>query len=258
MSVSAGPRVSQNGLLMDLDIANIKQYSGSGSTVTDVISGNAFTGNNATYYTFSNGTIQFTRTDAVPKDGGGLYVIPVVGSSLAANTFCYNNFTWEVWARIDDRNYGNYADATEVSSTLAVYSGYHQGFYYSNSSIIFTIWDTGPTGRTVGSYTLGASGTQVIEDRWHQIVMVRDGTTYKKYVDGAPVGTDTTITITAPSPFVVSNTLRFGKTQNLAAGAGSYAYYSKNTLAINRMYNVALTAPEIQQNFASTRGRFGI
>jgi hypothetical protein len=70
------------------------------------------------------------------------------------------------------------------------------------------------------------------------------------------LGTGSTRAFTAfPS---VSNDLCLGAAFDSAAGAGSYNYYGRNTIANMKMYNRALTAAEIQQNFNALRGRFGI
>lgn len=90
MSVTAGPRVAQTNLLLDLDIASEKVYPGSGITATDPVSGYGFSANNPTYYTFSNGTVQFTRSASAPKDGGGLKVSGLTGA-LAPNTFFHTS-----------------------------------------------------------------------------------------------------------------------------------------------------------------------
>ena len=258
MSIAAGPCVAQTNLLLDIDIASEKVYPGSGATVTDVVSGYVFTANNPTYYTFSNGTVQFTRSASAPKDGGGMRVAGVAGS-LAANTFLYNDFSWEVWVRIDDRQPGNY-DGTEGVSAIALYDGYHSGWTYGPTTVDFVLWNTGPAGVYVQQYTLGGagSGLNVIEGTWNQLVITKSGTSYTKYKNGSIVGSANTANITIPSPFIVNSNINIGKAANVGAGVGSYLCYSKNTFAAMRMYNRALSTSEIAGNFAATRGRFGI
>jgi len=211
-------------------------------------------GNNAYYINTTNSYMQFTRTSAIPKDGGGCFV----GTSgpLSVTNFLYNDHTWEVWFRIDDRNPGGYGDVTEGSSTLALYSGYHAGFMYTATVMSYIIWN-GAAGPTCASWTLGDTGAQINQGSWYQIVVTRSGNVFTPYINGSPLGSGST-TVTSVSGVFTSNQLWLGKTQNVAPGASVYLLYSKNSVANMKMYNRTLSAPEISQNFNALRGRFGI
>ena len=54
MGVKAGPRVSTNGLVFDIDAANSRSYSGSGLTVNSLVSGIGGTLVNGVGFTSSN------------------------------------------------------------------------------------------------------------------------------------------------------------------------------------------------------------
>lgn len=204
------------------------------------------------YSSIDEDSITFTRTASTPKHGSLAFTTAT--GSLAANTFLFNDHTWEIWFKINDINPGNY-DAAETFSTLALYLGYHCGFIYSASSLAYQIHDSVSGIKTCASWTLGTSGTQVVQGQWYQAVVVRSGNVFTPYLNGASVGTGFTQTTSYVS---TSNTLCIGATQLLGSGAGSYIYYGKNTVSNMKMYNRALSASEIKQNFNALRSRYSI
>ncbi len=186
------------------------------------------------------------------KIGGNMNV--TTSGALASNTYLYNDHTTEVWARINDINAANY-DGYEAWSALAIYSGYHSMFIYTPSiGLSYSIWDnTGPTSKSTTALTIGTSGTDIIQGQWFQVVVTKSGSTFKTYLNGVLKKTDT-ITSTAFSG--VSNDLRLGGAGD--GNTGAFYYYAKNNVGCLKMYNTALSADEIRQNFNSLRGRYGI
>ena len=149
---------------------------------------------------------------------------------------------------------GNY-DGTEAWSILSVYTGYHSGFYYTSSLLAYYVWTTGPAAVLACQWSIGANG-QIVPGQWYTAAAVKSGSTWTPHLNGANIGTGSTNAISNPG--VVADYLNFGAAQLLAAGAGNYVYYAKNTISGSRMYNRALSATEISNNFNATRGRFGI
>jgi hypothetical protein len=81
---------------------------------------------------------------------------------------------------------------------------------------------------------------------WHHVVATYDGTTLRLYRNGVQLNSTTStgnITNT-------SKTLEIGR-----RGGGSYF---NGRLNGQKVYNKALSASEIQQNFNALKGRFGI
>ena len=215
-------------------------------------------GNNAYYINATSSFMQFTRSAAAPKDGGGA-TVGTSGSLTAAN-FLYNDHTWEIWFRIDNiqpgySSYGN--DPEEGYSALANYQGYHAGFQYTASVMYYYIWNGVSTLPTCAYWTVGTSGAQINQGTWYQIVVTRLGNVFTPYINGAPLGTGST-SVTSATGIGTTNNLWIGKVTNQAAGAGDYIYYSFSTIANMKMYNRALAPSEIAQNFQALRGRFGI
>lgn len=231
------------------------------TNIIDMISGYNMSdsyGNNAYYINSTSSFMQFTRSAAAPKDGGGA-TVGTSGSLTAAN-FLYNDHTWEIWFRIDNiqpgySSYGN--DPEEQYSALANYQGYHSGFQYTASVMYYYIWNGVSTLPTCAYWTVGTSGAQINQGTWYQMVVTRLGNVFTPYINGAPLGTGST-TVTSATGIGTTNNLWLGKTQNLAAGAGDYLYYSFCSVSNMKMYNRALAPSEIAQNFQALRGRFGI
>jgi len=210
------------------------------------------TGGAGTYNLSANmGTVTSRAMTGAYKIGGNMSV--TASGALASNTYLYNDHTTEVWARINDRNPTLY-DTCEGESVLVTYRGYHSMFLYNASSLLYYIWDnTGPTIKNLTSLSLGTSGTDIIEGQWFHVAVTKSGTTFKTYLNGVLKKTDT-LTSTAFSG--TSDDLRLGGAGD--GNTGAFYYYSENNVGCVKMYNAALSADEISQNFNALRGRFGI
>ena len=96
------------------------------------------------------------------------------------------------------------------------------------------------------------SSTIATADQWYHIVGVRSGTTGYLYINGIlnkqNSVTGNVISADTDSQFVIGNISR--PTSPNEGWNGSIAQAS--------IYNKALTASEVQQNFNATRSRFGI
>jgi hypothetical protein len=188
---------------------------------------------------------------------GGIAETVGVGN-LTYSNFAYNDHTWEVWFRINDRN-ASLLDGVEGYSFLTAYSGWHSGFLYNSSALIYIVKDGLSSAPTVCSWTLGTSSTQIIEGNWYQVVVVRSGNSWTPYLNGVQLGTGNSNFQPSSVNNGVSNILSLGAAgSNVPAGTYQYRYYAKNSVGAMRMYSRALSAGEVQQNFNSLRGRFGL
>jgi hypothetical protein len=226
-------------------------YSGITPPIT-ISSFGTGTGGVGTYnLSTSGGTVTSRAMTAAYKIGGNMNV--TASGSLASNTYLYNDHTTEVWARINDRTAASY-DGYEGESILVTYAGYHTMFLYGASYLRYYIYDnTGPTAKWTTDLSLGTSATDIIQGQWFNVSVTKSGSTFKTYLNGVLKKTDT-ITSTAFSG--VSNALRLG-----AAGdgnTGAFYFYAKNNMGCLKMYNTALSAEEIKQNYNALKGRFGL
>ena len=113
----------------------------------------------------------------------------------------------------------------------------------------FTLHVDTTGGNTNNKGIYRADGITPSLDTWYHQVGTFDGTTGKCYVNG-----DLTGSVTGFS----NNTVRTS-TQNIVLNSfstSSVNYSGKSRIALCRMYNKALSAEEIRQNYISTRGRF--
>lgn len=219
----------------------------------ETISNLIFYASRANYYSVNDDSITFDRAASAPKTGGVMYATST--GSLTATNFLYNNHTWEIWFKIADNTGGAY-DGTESWSALMCYSGYHAGFMYSSTNVYYLVWNAAVQSNAC-LWSLGTGAGLVNQGVWCHLAAVYDNGTFTPYLNGLPAGTGSTLTMNATGN-VVSNLLWLGGTAVAAPGAGSYLYYGKNTVANSKMYNRALTATEINQNFNALRGRFGL
>jgi hypothetical protein len=197
-----------------------------------------------------------TTTLPAPKYGAGCGITTT--GDLTVSKFLYNNHTWELWFKINDRVPGVYGNnSIEGISTLALYRGYHAGFWYSSTALTYQFWDGIVSTPICASWTVGTSGAQINEGSWAQVVVTRSGNVFTPYVNGVQIGTGYT---RSPSNTGIgtTNELWIGKTQSIASNTGQFVFYSKNTIGNMKMYNRALSALEVEQNFAALRGRYGI
>jgi hypothetical protein len=233
MGVYAGPDVVEDGLVLALDAANPKSYPGSGTTWFD-ISGNGNIGTLVNGVGYSGDNLGSLSFDGV--DDRGTFSSPIISSSSQ---------TYEVWVKA-------------IPSTTAA-----QNFGYilhnnSASSIIGNAYMAiGYAGQTLQSREIFAAfngawssmGTGVIGNTTTvtQIVLTWDGATQIAYVDG--VQRVSQALSTTPQNF--STTTSFGDFRNSTTRPIIGDIYSI------KIYNRALTAQEIQQNFNATKSRFG-
>jgi len=233
---TTGMALSYSGLTPPLTISSFG--TGTGGAGTYNLSANA-------------GTVTSRAMTAAYKIGANMVV--TTSGALASNTYLYNDHTTEVWARINDRNPASY-DGYEGESILVTYSGYHSMFLYNASAFRYYIWDnTGPTIKYPTELTLGTSGTDIIQGQWFHVAVTKSGSTFKIYLNGTLRKTDT---ITSTAFVGTSNSLRLGGAGD--GNTGAFYYYAKNNISCLKMYNAALSADEISQNFNALRGRFGI
>jgi len=229
VGVYAGPDVSESGLVLALDAANSKSYPGSGTTWTD-LSGRGNTGTlvNGVGYNSSNlGSLSFDGGDDYGVINDNSVIKPV--NQITVSTFIYPTLTSYSNCRI----FGDWHQA----------SGLDRWILYANGSSISWYMRTQTTGEG------GTTGWSIINNQWVSLTGVYNGTNQDLYVNGnffsrRPCsGTMNSGNGSTP--------IRFGRQETTGGGfQGNIAQVS--------IYNRALSAAEITQNFNATRSRYGI
>jgi hypothetical protein len=237
MAIFYNPRTVTDGLVLALDAANPKSYPGSGTTWTD-LSGNG-----------NNGTL----VNGVGYSGDNLGSLSFDGVNDYVNftdkpefTFTDAKFSLEVFFR--------YVNKTDRDNIIIGKRDYgltqrEYNFYmYEPSST--------PTLRFIISSNLTANWTTVEsstiqKNTWYHAVATSDAGVGRIYLNGVLNATNNSMhssTTNGTSPLTIGN----------AFSSGSALQYFNGSIPLARIYNRALTAQEIQQNFNATRSRFSI
>ena len=231
MALSHSPQISLNGLTLCLDAGNPKSYPGAGTTWTD-LSGRAGIGtltNGPTYSSANGGSIVF--------DGTNDYVIGNTPSGLnlsqpcSVNTWVYfNNFS-----KIDPR----IIEVQDSSYSIQIIrDGATTRFATKNSNF--------QSGLTATTWFVPSTST------WYNISVVWQPSTSSTtlYLNGilqSSVGSTLVGAGNQANKYVLGDRSDFVGTTQLAG-----------RISNTSIYNRALSAAEVSQNFNALRGRFGI
>lgn len=217
------PRIVTNGLVLCLDAANPKSYSGSGTNWKD-LSGNGNYGtliNGVGYSADNKGTMVF--------DGVNDFVLT---DFFPSESILGNKFTWSFWAKYTRfaNNIGSHGNSTEPRFYTQLTS--------TNGRLRTAIGDTFYDSATLGTENL---------NKWLMISFVYNEGIVKTYVNANLKDERSGVSFigTSSSPWTVGsgfNNSRFFEGQ------------SSNHI----IYNRALSEAEIRQNYNALRGRYGL
>jgi len=228
MTLSHSPSIVRDGLQLYLDAANSKSYPGSGTTWTD-LSGNENNGvleNGPVYSSDNSGSIIFDGVNDIVNCGSSNTLN--ITSSLTINAWIFpTGFGEGNFGRIVDRANANaYALFLDNTGTFAT------------NGIRYLVNNAAGTGSISNIVTLNT---------WQNFVLSHLGTSAILYKNGFSVGTINGQTL----PSVPNQPLYIGNRNALdRTFQGSISQVS--------IYNKALTANEIKQNFNALRGRYGL
>jgi hypothetical protein len=216
-------KIVTNGLVLALDAADRNSYPGTGTTWRD-LSGNNNSGslvNGPTFNSANGGSIVFDGTN------------DIVNTSYISS----NAFTWSVWFK-----------------TNVVSSGYRNIISIPTPNYILLLMD-GPT-PNLGFWTSdGLSGQSlstptIAANTWYNAVFVREGNSitngYKTYVNSVSYGSANTGTWSAIDAI------------SLGGRTDGYDQFMNGNISQVSIYNRALTASEVQQNYNALKSRFNL
>jgi hypothetical protein len=223
MSVAGGPDLIQDGLVLCLDAANTKSYPGSGTSWVD-LSGN---GNNGT---LTNGpTFSSANGGSIVFDGTNDYVN------------CGNPLTFT------DSFSVLFFLKTTISNSTRVAFGMYSGAGAD--------WWIGTTGNTL-QFSYGSpskrdiTSTSIINDnRWNMASCI-----YNKNINSTFIYINTTME--ASSNLIPSSVTAAGGQLSIGRFGSYNDFYFPATFGLFQVYNRALSASEILQNYNATKGRF--
>jgi hypothetical protein len=238
MSVFAGPKIvgtpEGGNIIFGIDAGNTKSYPGSGTTIlSSVQSQNASLGGGATF----NSAGYFSFIDQVDDR--------ITTSAINYPAAWSDPTTLEIWVYFDSDGVWSNGFAGSLFFVGSTAGGF--GLIRSSIAERLAMWAR-PAGTGYQSF-----GFITGRDQWHHVVGTWDGATdVILYING--VGSAPAAVTVSSVPDVGGYTMG-GTSATISTSAGNYM---KGRVAIARMYNRALTAAEVLQNFNAHRGRFGL
>lgn len=219
MGVSGGPKSNVDGLIFHLDPANKRSYPGTGTTIYDL------SGNNYTSY-FANGAL--LADDVVRVDGADDYIATPLFNLTAP-------ITVTAWVK----NVVNEGIVFGASGSGVVYGNSEYIFYFLGKTIVVQ-------GNPGGAKTF--QFPQLNLNQWSYIVMTRDASNNMSIYLNAVGSTSNSQSY--------SNTLQMnqiGRYSNF-----SNQYNVKGSIGEVKIYNRALSATEILQNYNVSKTRYNV
>jgi hypothetical protein len=236
MAFNRGPNIVTDGLILALDAANTKSYV-SGSTTWYDKSGNSNNGtltNGPTFSSTNGGSIVFDATDD--------YI-----SILNPISFQSQNISISVWVyplnpetslvTLIDYDHGSLSGWTIQSENATTnrnyYFAYHDGTQFQ------------PAGNTNSG-----KGVQITNLTWNNITYTKNGTSVIGYVNGIQ-----SVNYTASN-----SNINYQSNRNFRIGdyVNSSNRRYKGNVSNTQIYNRALSASEVLQNYNALKSRFNL
>jgi len=217
--LDSGQKIITNGLVLHLDAAQLRSYSGSGTTWTD-LSGNGNNGTLTNGPTFNSGNGGYFTFDGTNDNTTFTYKTPAQDTNTT--------FTWNTWfynTRNNDADIlmGNRFNPEGILEFIKLTTNNFE-YFKSGSPLILGI------------------GT-VTANQWNNITIVKNGSSFTSYNKSSQASTGTSTQSIFSQPFVI--------------GGQNNEFYN-GRVAITQVYNVALTSTEVGQNYNALKSRFGL
>jgi hypothetical protein len=223
MGVSGGPDMTQEGLLISLDASDRNSYVSGSTTWIDL------SGNNRTFTIVNSATF-----------GGNYIELPGSGSRIQL----VENFDWSAipftlssWINMTDQTYPSVYDLIQAGN------GHLSLNAASTPNLDIRI--------TAGGGVSVVSGGTILLNQWYNLVATREGNNYKLYINGSLVGTGT-------SSVLVYDANMKGVNIGYSPDVDAVTRTMNGKIGNAQIYNRALSATEIEQNYNATKTRFGL
>lgn len=214
-----GPKIVQSGLVVSLDAANPRSYSGSGTAWYDM-SGNsnhATLGNGPSFISSNNGYFSF--------DGVDDYAV-FDGSEILDSQGTVN-----VWSAVGSSGSNRFIFNSVGSSTNR---------YYIRQPIAYNI---DAVRGTLSTYTSSFGGVSV--NTWNNFTLTWDSTTLYTYLNGVFVASGSYVGAGTPA----------STSTYLACSSPGFNHFN-GSISIIQAYNRKLSSQEIKQNYNALKTRF--
>ena len=225
MGFYRGPNIVTDGLVFAMDPGSERCYDGT-TAVNSLVGSNTGTlTNGVTYQSINGGVFDF--------DGVNEYIAFPDDTNLNNQTL-----TMESWIQLDS-TLAQDAFIFEKGQVNTQYSN----FIATNSYLYFRTQGLSTTDKTLNLASYTSAGL------WTHITCTYGAGVKYIYINGVLRATQTGLTGTIPTN---TTGLFLG-----AYGPGT-AYQMNGKIAVSRVYNKALTAAEVTQNFNAQKSRFGL
>jgi len=222
MGVTYNPKIATDGLVLCLDAANRRSYPGTGTTWSDLAGANDGTLTNMDASNFSS-----DNRGALSFDGSNEYI--------ARSNFIGTTSTFSVchWIKLA----ANQNTRTIFSNYTSSNRGWVTGISDNSQNVVkFYL------GNTVHLYASSALDINV----WYLVSVTYDNGNPKIYINETLNNSSSSATV------VFGSTLYSNDIGRLGVGS----QYFNGSIANVFVYNRALTADEIRQNYNATKGRY--
>ena len=233
MGIAYNTSIVRDGLVLLLDAANVKSYPGSGTTVTDLVSGR--TGTMTGGVSITNGEFVFDGVDD-RIDMGNSYI----DQSEFTMSQVDSHYTLEAWIYVESSQ-GSTTDADSIiGSTGNVGVGMQVGISGSLPRVNFAARGTSNFYSSTFNY-----------NEWvHVVFSHQQGSYTRVFLNGQ-------LDVTSSS---TSYNILTGTHGNITIGNSSprVTGYFDGKMGPLSIYNRGLTDAEVNQNYQALRGRYGI
>jgi hypothetical protein len=218
MALGHAPSIVTSGLVFYIDAANPRCYPGSGTDLTDTISGiTASLAGGVGFNTSNYGTFTFDGSNDNINFGN-------------SNSVKHFNGTISAWVKTSNAGGG-------FRGIMAKQNAW--GLFYSDNVLVTYDWGAGATRST---------GVNIADGNWKNVVM----TFQSAVTDGTRIFINGSLSLTTTITWVNDTQNLYGGAE---VSANQYATCSGSIFSL---YNRVLTAAEVLQNYNAARKRFGL
>jgi hypothetical protein len=235
MAFNYSPKVVTDGLVLYLDAANPKSYVSGSTAWRDLSRG----GNNGTLVngpTFDSGNGGSIVFDGV-NDSASISNIPNL--LLTFN----DTITYETIIKIPSSSTWSNGFAGNIISR-GTYAGFNGLGKNTTDNQILSYY----RGSTSG---IASAGAFITRDQWHHCVSIWNGVSSLIYINGELKNTSTVTLVGDPDQTTIS-------IAGVRALGGNDGLPFEGSIGFSRIYNRALSATEVLQNYNATKTRFGL
>lgn len=228
--------IVETDLVINLDAGDSNSYSGTGSTWSNLVSGNSFD------FTLANGPVYNTNEGGYFQfDGSNDYA----RKTSVFDFVNYPSFSIESWVYPDNSS----SDHSICGQWQSTSVGYGPAILYldvGDGAVGFDwiIRLAGGSNKRIGTSTANGS-----VGAWNHVVATFNSTQMQLYVNNSLIGTVST-----------GDSLVNGPNDGIAIGADrdTGGRYWDGKISVFRIYEKVLTSTEVDQNYNAIKGRYGL